>query len=47
MAKAMRIVGEVGIEGIPPERVQKMEHKGKPWSVLESDNILAIADTFN
>lgn len=40
-------MGEFGIDKIPPERVQKMGDKSKPWSLLESDNILAIADNFN
>ena len=42
----MRVVGEGGIEKVSPERVQKMGDQARPWFLLESDNILALADSF-
>ena len=43
----MRVVGEVGTQGLPPERVQRMGDKAKPWSLLDNTSIIAIADSFN
>ncbi|KAH9926967.1 uncharacterized protein B0H18DRAFT_1210862 [Fomitopsis serialis] len=47
LAKALRAVGEKGTEGIPAERVQKMGAEKAPWSLLDNNSILAIADAFN
>ncbi|EPT01118.1 hypothetical protein FOMPIDRAFT_1023435 [Fomitopsis schrenkii] len=47
VAKALRVVGEVGTQGIPPERVQRMGDMAKPWSLLDNTSIIAIADSFN
>ncbi|KZT69272.1 hypothetical protein DAEQUDRAFT_271030 [Daedalea quercina L-15889] len=47
LAKAMRVVGEVGSQGVPPERVRKMGSEKAPWSILDNNAILAIADSFN
>ena len=47
VAKAMRVVGEVGTQGIPPERLQQMGDKAKRWNLLDNANIIAIADSFN
>ena len=43
----MRVVGEVGSQELPPERVQRMGDKDRPWSLLDNSSTIAIADSFN